>query len=200
MTTTPNLGAECPVCGAEGIQWKEVKRYHYTESGLDNVWLFGGVRMTACAVCHEELTYIEQEFQLLQVIAVALLNKDALLTGPETRFLREAAHLTQEELASLLRLSRQPTISDRERRREPVMGYAEDLGFRILIMNQFVDFLRKNQDECFLAAAHWPMLTKLAGVLSARADTLSARRPRKTLRLLKSDSTWWISDTLPAAA
>ena len=111
-----SLGTKCPACGMEGIRWSGVPKYQYRESGLDNVWLMGaGVRQAHCTSCGEELTLIEAEWQLQQVIGIVLLRKEGLLTGPETRFLREVANLTQEELATHLDLKRQATISDRER-------------------------------------------------------------------------------------
>lgn len=192
------LGTECPVCGADGIQWKEVKKYRYTESGLDDVWLLGGVRKATCGACHKELTHIEQEWQLLQVIAIALLHKEALLIGPETRFLREAANLTQEGLATLLHFSRQATISDRERKREPVMSYAEDLGFRILILSEFLHFLLKNHEENFLTAEHVKILRNCVQWLAKKAHDLKKPPTKKIYRLQRSDSTWRVD--LPLAA
>lgn len=68
--------------------------YHYTQCGLDNVWLLNGY--------HEEdlgeygtTMVIEQADQLERVIALHLAKQDRPLTGQEFRFLRVMLDLSQ---------------------------------------------------------------------------------------------------------
>jgi len=193
------LGTMCAACGAEGLRWKEVKKYRYAESGLDDVWLIGGVRQATCGACREVLTHIEAEWQLLQVIAIILLRKQGLLTGPETRFLRKAANLSQDALAVLLGLRGQPTVSERERRDGPVMSYAEDLGFRMLILREFVAHL-KHPEKNHLVDEHRAILEHLVQWLYLKTLELKASRAtKKTIEFRRSNSEW-TADTLKEAA
>ena len=196
-----SLGTKCPVCGVEGIIWKVVPKYRYTESGLDNVWLVGGgVRQAKCPSCREKLTHVEAEWQLQQVIAIVLLRKQGLLAGSETRFLREAANLTQEELATHLDVKRQPTISDRERTDGPAMKYTEDLGFRVVILHQLLRFLTENPKENFLSKAHFDILKNVARWLTDKAEEiLTAKQAKQELQLQRDDSLW-TAQTLKEAA
>ena len=185
-------GTKCPVCGVEGLIWKVVPKYRYTESGLDNVWLIGdGVRQAQCPSCREELTHVEAEWQLQQVIAIVLLRKQGLLAGPETRFLRETANLTQEELATQLDVKRQPTISDRERTDGPAMKYTEDLGFRVVILHRLLRFLTDNPKENFLSKAHFDILKNVASWLTDKTEELlAAKQAKQKLELQRDDSLW----------
>ena len=74
--------------------------YHYTESGLDNVYLYNISVMQD--VAGEDTICIPHINQLHKVIATALLHKKGELTGKEIRFLRTNALLSQAELAELI--------------------------------------------------------------------------------------------------
>lgn len=104
---------KCPGCGSTSVKTRVLKQYQYTQSGLDNVWLRGGVVRFTCPECKQQYTQILNEGQLLQVIATRLLAKPAALTGPEMRFLRKESQLTQAALAKRLQVARE-TIAMRE--------------------------------------------------------------------------------------
>ena len=74
--------------------------YHYTESGLDNVYLHN------INIVHdskgEEVVYIPKVNQLHQVIAQGIINKAGIINGKELRFLRTEICLKQSELSSQL--------------------------------------------------------------------------------------------------
>ena len=77
-----------------------VYSYHYTESGLDYVWLTGGF-------VREETGYgpavmVENATKLDHAIAVSAIRYRRHLTGQEVRFLRGLMDMTQEALADLL--------------------------------------------------------------------------------------------------
>lgn len=73
------------------------KLYHYSESGLDNVWLASGV-------IHHKTPYgpgvsVEAACELLALLAMHLVDKPSRLTGKEFRYLRVSLKLSQAEVA-----------------------------------------------------------------------------------------------------
>jgi DNA-binding transcriptional regulator YiaG len=73
--------------------------YHYTESGLTNVWLANG--FTARKTKYGEGVSIHDMDGLHRALAQALTNKPRL-TGAEVRFLRKEMGLSQRGLGGLL--------------------------------------------------------------------------------------------------
>ncbi len=73
------------------------KDYHYTECGLDNVWLTNGfvIKKTPYGVA----VSVEMADQLHAAIAMDLVNKKARLTGKEFRFLRQQLCMSQTNVA-----------------------------------------------------------------------------------------------------
>ncbi|WP_431099790.1 hypothetical protein [Roseateles noduli] len=87
--------------------------YHFTECGLDNVWLKNGF------TCKETpfgpaVSFAALE-QLLDAIAAHLVRKPGRLTGKEFRYLRSKMHLSQTAMAKMQGVSEQ-NISLWERR------------------------------------------------------------------------------------
>lgn len=78
--------------------------YHYTESGLTNVWLANG--FTVRKTRHGEGVSIHDVDGLHRALAMALANKPRL-TGAEVRFLRKEMGLSQRGLGELLGVSDQ---------------------------------------------------------------------------------------------
>ena len=76
--------------------------YHYTESGLDNVWLVSGVDYEEYD--GEVYTRIHDMDLLHRAISYRLTKQAASLEGKEIRFLRKELNVTQAELAKLLGL------------------------------------------------------------------------------------------------
>lgn len=79
--------------------------YHYTECGLDNVYLESGFEY----IDEPDGRYVAfQDLDgLHRCIGVALVNHKESLTGKEIRFLRTEMLLSQVKLASLLRVNEQ---------------------------------------------------------------------------------------------
>jgi len=77
-----------------------MKRYHYTECGLDNVILEGVIFVEDAD--GEETVYIPRVNQLHKTIAKGIINRPAGMSGKELRFLRTEMGMTQAELAELL--------------------------------------------------------------------------------------------------
>ncbi len=108
----------CPTCGKKA-ECSVIKRYHYKESGLDNVYLKDGARLHAC-VCGQKFMEIPQIERLHDAIAYRLLNKKTIWRGQEFRFLRKWVGLTAEELGRLLGSVKRGTISRWENDKIPI--------------------------------------------------------------------------------
>lgn len=87
----------CPVCGSKTTRKRA--RYHYTESGLDNVFLETDVHKCKCG---EVIPDIPNIYGLHDLIAKDLVRKDSPLSGKEIKFLRKQMHLKANELAQIL--------------------------------------------------------------------------------------------------
>lgn len=74
--------------------------YHYTESGLDNVWLANGY--TAHETPYGKGVSVKDADGLLEAIALRLVNKAGRLTGRELRFLRSLLCLSQQSLGKMV--------------------------------------------------------------------------------------------------
>lgn len=87
--------------------------YHFTECGLDNVWLKNGFTIKETPF-GPAVSFAALE-QLLDEIAAHLVRKPGRLTGKEFRYLRSKMHLSQAAMATLQGVSEQ-NISLWERR------------------------------------------------------------------------------------
>lgn len=104
--------------------------YHYTESGLRNVWLANGYRVRS--IGGEQAVAIHDADELHRTIGRALACKPRL-TGSELRFLRKEMGLSQKRLAELLGSTEQ-TVSLWERGRRIPNGY--DRLIRVLYLEK----------------------------------------------------------------
>jgi transcriptional regulator with XRE-family HTH domain len=77
-----------------------MKKYHYTESGLSDVFIHGAQFQTDDA--GEETISIKNLAGLHRAISTSLITKSSSLTGKELRFLRTEMGMTQAELAVLV--------------------------------------------------------------------------------------------------
>ena len=73
--------------------------YHYTDCGLDNVWLYGGVSYQDTP--YGLATSIHNIDELHDAIGMSIVRSDRM-SGAEFRFLRVELDLSQRALASLL--------------------------------------------------------------------------------------------------
>lgn len=89
---------KCPVCNSETVCARDT--HHYTESGLDYVYL-EGVDVCKCS-CGEAIVSIPAMPQLHSVIALAIIKKKSLLIGQEIRFLRKNMGLTATKLSKII--------------------------------------------------------------------------------------------------
>ena len=77
--------------------------YHYTESGLPNVFLRGGYAVHDTE--YGEGVSIHDLAGLHKAIGQNILHKSPALTGDEVRFLRKEMDLTQNSLSGILKVS-----------------------------------------------------------------------------------------------
>lgn len=96
---------------------ERVKRYHYRESGLDNVYLEGGFEIVKSP--YGEGVAIEDLEGLHRAIAQCLIEKPAPLSGAEFRFLRTELDLSQEAMGALCGRNER-TVRLWETREEPI--------------------------------------------------------------------------------
>lgn len=93
----------CETCGValvERVSDKE-RPYHYTLSGLSNVYLVG-IQVAECETCNHEVPTIQAPGQLHRELALAIIRKPISLAGEEVRYLRTYAGLTGRELAAMI--------------------------------------------------------------------------------------------------
>ena len=83
----------------------KLETYHYTECGLDNVYLCGGVDVTAGP--RGKQIIIRDIDGLHKVIGRILVNEKRDLSGKELRFLRHEMVMSQATLAKLLDVAEQ---------------------------------------------------------------------------------------------
>jgi DNA-binding transcriptional regulator YiaG len=74
--------------------------YHYTQCGLDNVWLENGYKVKKTA--YGQAVAIEDADGLHKVLALELIAKQGRLSGKELKFLRVAMGLSQGGLGKLV--------------------------------------------------------------------------------------------------
>ena len=121
----------CPTCGGKMQARKHTKPYHYTESGLKNVYL-EGMSVLRCSACGEELVELENVPGLHAKIAERLLQKPFILTGPEFRFLRKEMRMKAKDLATVLGVT--ATTVSRWETGEERLGVANDRLIRSLYL------------------------------------------------------------------
>ena len=74
--------------------------YHYTESGLDNVWLQNGY--TIHTTPYGKGVSIVDADSLHRLLALRIADKKGRISGKELRFLRSVLDLSQDALAKML--------------------------------------------------------------------------------------------------
>lgn len=96
------MSKACTKCGASELKSLTPSLYHYKISGLDNVYLKGGVTEYICPKCGTKSTVIKNVIGLHHVIAQALAKAKRRLAGNELRFLREQLGFSAEDIADMV--------------------------------------------------------------------------------------------------
>ena len=104
--------------------------YHYTESGLSNVYLVNGFHVEV--IDEEEYTSIDDMNGLHRTIALAIVDSNTPLTNEEFKFLRIELNLSQKVLANSFGVNEQ-TIA-RYEKNETKIPRTTDASLRSLFM------------------------------------------------------------------
>lgn len=111
-----------------------MKKYHYTDSGLDNIWLLDGFSMQK--INGEDAISIENLDSLHHAIGSTIVTSQHKISPQELRFLRIEMSLSQKNLAAFLGVDPQ-TVARWEKNECPINGTAERM-LRALYMS-FLD-------------------------------------------------------------
>lgn len=93
---------KCDVCEAE-MTLKRPEFFHYTESGLPNVYL-SGIEVEECPNGHGPAPRLPRVLELHEVLAEAICLKPSPLTGAEARFLRKELGMKAKDWAAYLHI------------------------------------------------------------------------------------------------
>ena len=96
----------CEVCNTKLVERIVTldSPYHYTISGLSDVFLTG-IIVRRCIHCATESPIIPRIAELHKVIAESLADKPGLLTSEEVRYLRKYAGFSSKRFAVLIKVS-----------------------------------------------------------------------------------------------
>lgn len=103
-----------------------MKKYHYTECGLENIYLVNGFKITKFKNGDEEI-FIHDIHGLHRAIGMILVSKAGLLLGDEIKFIRTTLDLSQTGLAKLLGLSDHQSVLAWEKNKYPIPKTADHL-------------------------------------------------------------------------
>jgi len=115
--------------------------WHYTDCGLDNIWLIG-IEVETDARTGEEEPIIPQLRDLHDCIFATLLQKSGHLAGPEVRYLRRHLGWTQAIAAEKLGFNSPQYFSELERRDVAFSDIPVDFVWRLLCVNAFEEKAR----------------------------------------------------------
>jgi transcriptional regulator with XRE-family HTH domain len=186
----------CAECGKPTASARKLAKYHYRESGLENVWLHGGVVESNCADCGNSSIRVWKEAQLLQVIAKALLMEPRPLAGPEWRFIRRAAGMSQAQLASAMKMNRRATIADREGKQHPNLSFPEEVGSRLILLKSFMTYLMTPGNNS-LEPSQFEELVGFVGLF--RDFAAEVTKPSHRITVAISQDLWTLEEDKHAA-
>ncbi len=108
----------------------DIKDYHYTECGLDNIYLLNGFELTKTKE-GEEIS-IHDINGLHKTIGMILASKQGLLLGKELRFIRHMLDLSQKAFASLIGV--EPQTVGRWERDEVIVSMTADHFIKMIFL------------------------------------------------------------------
>jgi DNA-binding transcriptional regulator YiaG len=114
--------------------------YHYTESGLDNIWLENGYTIHETA--YGTGVSIQDTEGLHRVIGRWVVSLAKPLNGAEARFLRLEMDTTQKNLAAFLGVNEQAVRRWEKARAKPVTNGSADRLLRAI----YIDYVDRRSD------------------------------------------------------
>lgn len=122
------------VCGNCGADARIMKGdYEFKESGLRNLTLLG-IDLIKCGKCGNVDPVLSGVDDLMDLIAVAVLQKQYRLHGEELRFLRKHIGMSQEEFAKLVHANK-TTLSKWENNEDPI-PIRTDIYARMMVISR----------------------------------------------------------------
>ena len=109
--------------------------YHYTECGLDSVFLVDGYRLESDPRYGDILT-VENVLALHLEIGRYLVQRDRTLNGAEFRFLRSELDLSQRAMARVLGTNEQSIAKWEKERSKPVANKAAERLLRLFFASR----------------------------------------------------------------
>lgn len=123
---------KCLSCGAKMVTTTE-PLFHYTVSGLSNVYL-ANVDISRCRKCHEEEVAIPRIEQLHKALATVIVKQTSRLAAEEIRFLRKTMGLSGADFARRIDVTASQ-VSRWERGHETMSHMAERL-LRLMVVTE----------------------------------------------------------------
>lgn len=159
---------KCSNCDKK-MRASTAKDYHYTVSGLDNVYL-SGMPLYKCT-CGEVMVEIPNTEELHTAIVGELLRKPTLLSGEEIRFIRKQMKLKAVNLAKQLDVD-PVTLSRWENSSAPI-GQANDKLLRLMFLHNYINNIIRNH---FITPQNMRKLIELANKIATTMYTLRNKK------------------------
>lgn len=131
--------------------------YHYTECGLDNVFIEGMDMIQDHA--REDIVVIPAIGMLHKVIAEGIVKLPTKMSGRELRFLRSEMGMTQSRLAEVLKVTLL-TVGRWEREETPIKDAAEML-VRLMAIEQLNLDVKMGVDDVSEKVTHEPRISPI---------------------------------------
>ncbi len=113
-----------------------MSRYHYTECGLDNVWLDSGFEVERFGE-YGTAVAVHDEKGLQRLLAREIVGQDSHLVGQELRFLRTQLDWTQTELGKRLGYGDGQMVAKWEKARHKAIPVHADVIVRAAYREEF---------------------------------------------------------------
>jgi putative zinc finger/helix-turn-helix YgiT family protein len=121
---------KCPNC-KHVMKHDTADRYHYIESGLDNL-ILEGIDIFGCP-CGENIVRIPAVDELHKLVGLRIIIKNTPLTGNEIRFLRKNMGMSATKLAGLMGIDN-ATVSRWENEKQKI-SKSHDHFLRLIYCN-----------------------------------------------------------------
>lgn len=159
-----------------------MKGYHYTECGLDNVWLLSGYDVQDFGSRGQGVS-VRRERELWKVLASGIVGQDAPITGQEFRFIRGLLDLTQAAAGRRLGHKDHQTVLRWEKNRHAPVPLAAD----VLVRGWYLESIGRK-----------PMVTRVSERLAEIAAEVG-RAPAADRVLTELSEGRWSPETAPRA-
>ena len=141
------------------------KPYHYTECGLDNIYLRNGFKFTERG--GKQYVSVSNARSLLRRIGLDIISTRLIIGPQELKFLRRNAEMTQKQVADRLRMTEQQ-VANLEKGKS-VIKSGTDVALRVMFLLE-AEFLQPEGQE--IAQRLFRVIEQLDQADPAGADNL----------------------------